>query len=254
MPIGRRRVLYRWAHRRRQQWVAVSRQNRAAIAATFALPEGSIRPIYNGVALTAAPRDADVAAARTAVRDELDLPAGARIVLTVGRLHEQKGHADILTVLPSVLEGRADTFFIWVGDGELRPALEAEVRGRGLQRHVRMLGRREDVETLLLGSDLFLLPSRFEGHPFALLEAMALGIPCVSSDAGGAPEIMRDRVDGLIHGRGRTDEMARQLTWALDHPAEMEAMAASARARVADFSESRMIDETLSMLQDLATR
>jgi glycosyltransferase involved in cell wall biosynthesis len=253
MAVGRRRSLYRWARRRRQQWIAVSGQNRAAIAATFALPESSVRTIYNGVTTAGAPRDSDVVAARTAVRDELDLPAQARVVLTVGRLHEQKGHADILATLPSTLEDRADVFFVWVGDGELRPELEAEVRRRGLERHVHMLGRREDVETLLLGSDLFLLPSRFEGHPFALLEAMALGIPCVGSDAGGAPEIMRDRVDGLIHARGQADDLARQLVWALDHPGEMKAMAASARTRVADFSESRMIDETLSLLDALAT-
>jgi glycosyltransferase involved in cell wall biosynthesis len=117
-----------------------------------------------------------------------------------------------------------------------------------------MLGRRDDVPTLLRASDLFLLPSRFEGHPFALLEAMAHGLPAVSSDAGGAPEVMRPHVDGLLHARGQPADIAQQLIWALDHPNEMRAMASSATARVEAFSERRMLEETLSVLDELAAR
>jgi glycosyltransferase involved in cell wall biosynthesis len=232
----------------------VSGQNRDALAATFDLPPDSISTIHNGVRASARADPAAVATARAALRQELDLPADARVVLTVGRLHEQKGQADLLAVLPSALKGRPNAYFVWAGDGELRPELESRVRELNLQGRVRMLGRRSDVEDLLLASDLFLLPSRYEGHPFALLEAMALGIPAVSSDAGGAPEIMRDHVDGVIHARGRPDDLESKLTWALDHPEEMEQMAASARSRVADFSVERMLAETLAMLEELAAR
>jgi glycosyltransferase involved in cell wall biosynthesis len=253
-PLGPQRILYRWANRRRQQWISVSTQNGNALADTFGLPKSSIMTVHNGVPHRDPPQASEVAAARTALRTELGLPHDARIVLTVGRLHDQKGHKDLLEILPAALEGRPDTYFVWAGDGELQPELAAAIRTLDLQQHVRMLGRREDVQRLLWGSDLFLLPSRFEGHPFALLEAMGQGVPAVSSDAGGAPEVIRNGVDGLIHERGQPEDLARQLIWALEHPDEMREMAASARARVNAFSESRMLEETLSVLENLATR
>jgi glycosyltransferase involved in cell wall biosynthesis len=254
MRLGRRARLYRWAHGRGQRWLAVSDQNRDAIAATFGFPADDIRTIYNGVATPDEPDPREVTSARQALRDELGLGSEARIVLSTGRLHDQKGYTDLLEVLPRALEGRPETCFVWAGDGEMRAELESEIRERGLQSRVRMLGRREDVPRLLLASDLFLLPSRYEGHPFALLEAMAMHVPTVSSDAGGSPEIMRKGIDGLIHTRGEPEDLARQLIWALDHPAEMRAFANSARSRVAEFSETRMLDETLALLRELAAR
>jgi glycosyltransferase involved in cell wall biosynthesis len=254
MPIGRRAALYRWANGRGQRWIAVSDQNRDALSATFDLPPSRIRTIYNGVRLPAQPENATVVTARGAVRDELGLAPDSRVVLTVGRLHEQKGHADLLQVIPATLAGRPDVYFVWAGDGELRVELDSQVERLQLEDRIRILGRREDIDTLLLASDLFLLPSRYEGHPFALLEAMALGVPSVSSDAGGAPEILRDKVDGLIHSRGRTDELERALAWALDHPDEMERMGASARTRAAAFSVERMLAEILETLDNLVAR
>ena len=254
MPLGRRGALYRWAHERGQQWLAVSNQTRDAVGASFGLPADRIRTIYNGVPSTDEALATDVAGAREALRDELGLPEHAQIVITVGRLHEQKGYPDLLEILPKILDGRPDTFFLWVGDGEMRAELASAVLGRDLQEHVRLLGRREDVPTLLQASDLFLLPSRYEGHPFALLEAMATGVPIVASDAGGAPEIMRDGVDGLVHARGDLDDLATKLSWALDHPTEMEAFAESARSRVAEFPQTRMLEQTLALLRELADK
>jgi glycosyltransferase involved in cell wall biosynthesis len=254
MPLGALRRLYRLAQRRGQRLVAVSEQNRDALASTFAVPREEIRTIYNGVAPQAAPSRSEVAANREAVRRELGVSPAARLVLTAGRLHGQKGYEDLLAVLPDVIDGRSDVYFVWAGDGEQRAALESSIRTKGLEDRVRLLGRREDVPRLLQASDLFVLPSRFEGHPFALLEAMAAGVPAVASDAGGAPEIMRDGIDGLIHRRTDTADLARQLAFALDHPAEMARFAGSARERVQEFSRDRMLAETLSLLDELAGR
>ena len=251
VSAGRWGALCRGARTRRQQWIAVSDQNRHAVAATFGVPASSVRTIYNGAARHAHVNTEDLAAARLALRTELQLSADAQVVLTVGRLDAQKGHADLLGILPRVLEGRSDIFFIWIGDGELRAELEAGIRLRGLQHHVRILGYRSDVGRLLQGSDLFLLPSRFEGAPFVLVEALAHGIPAVSSDAGGAPEIVRDHIDGLIYRRGDPVDLARQLSWALDHPEEMRFMGASGRSRADTFSQSRMLRETFAVLEAL---
>jgi glycosyltransferase involved in cell wall biosynthesis len=245
------RAAYRWAQNRRQVWVAVSNHNRDVLAQTFEVSADSIRTIYTGVPQLPEPTAAEVEAARRDVRSELGVPDDATVVLTVGRLHPQKGYLELLPVLPAVVKQWSNTFFAWAGDGQLRPELEARIRGANLERRVHILGRREDVPTLLRGSDLFLLPSRYEGLSFALLEAMAHGLPTLSSDAGGAPEALRDGIDGLIHRREDPDDLAEKLSWALDHPQEMLQMAASARIRVAGFSETQMLERTLSLMDEL---
>lgn len=249
--IGRWAAWCRWAQRRGQRWITVSAQNADAVHRIFGVPLGTLTTIYNGGPEPVDVSDHDRSRARLALRSELGLAPETPVVLTVGRLDAQKAHSDLLEVLPGVLRRRTDVVFAWAGDGELRPELESRIRALGLEAVVRILGHRTDVPRLLDGADLFLLPSRFEGLPFALLEALARGRPVVSSDAGGSAEVVRDGVDGLIHRRGDRADLARQLSWALAHPAEMEAMGASGRSRARLFSRARMLSETLSLLSGL---
>jgi len=251
VPAGSWRGVCSWAQRRRQQWIAVSDQNREAIQATFAVPPGSVRTIYNGAPDVVQLNSTQSTAARLALRTRLGMAGDARVILTVGRLAEQKGYTDLLESLPSVLDGRPDVFFVWIGGGELRAELESAIRSRDLEHHVRILGHRSDVHHMLDGADMFLLPSRFEGHSFALVEALAHGVPAVSSDAGGAPETIRDGIDGLIFRRQDPADLARKLNWAIEHPDEMAAMGASGRARAAIFSQGRMLGETFAVLEAL---
>lgn len=251
VSTGRWQAWCRWALRRRQRWITVSEQNAEAVRRTFAVPLASVTTIYNG-----GPDPVEIAAqdrsdARLALRTELGLGLKTRVVLTVGRLDAQKGYDDLLEVLPGVLAGRRDVVFAWAGDGDLRSSLESRIRMHGLDSVVRILGHRGDIDRLLDGADLFLLPSRFEGLPFALLEALARGVPALSSDAGGSAEVVRDGVDGLIHRRQDPVDLARQLSWALAHPQEMRAMSVSGRSRAERFSRTRMLQETLTLLADL---
>jgi len=251
VPVGRWGPWCRWAQRRRQRWIAVSDQNGAAVVATFDVPPGSVRTIYNGGPDPADLNPEELRSARRALRDELQLPSGATVIVTVGRLAAQKGHEDLLDSLATVLPEQPDAFFVWVGDGDLRSELELQIRRGGLTHHVRMLGHRTDVDRILSAADLFVLPSRFEGLPFALIEAMAHGVPSISSDAGGSPELLRDGIDGLIHRREDPADLAEKLLWALEHPQPMSAMAVSARARAATFSEAHMGQQTLAVLEQL---
>jgi glycosyltransferase involved in cell wall biosynthesis len=228
----------RWA-RRRQRWVAVSDQNAQAVRRSFGVADVEVIP--NGGPEPVA-RDPG---ARRVLRAELGLAAGARVVVTVARLDPQKGHADLLAAVPR----HPDVTFVWVGDGESRAALEARIAQGGLD--VRLLGHRRDVGMILDGADLFVLPSHMEGLSFALLEALAHGVPVVASDSGGTPEVVRDAVDGLVHRRGDPEHLAAKLAWALEHPDAMRAMAESGRERAAAFSADRMLQDTLAVLGSL---
>jgi glycosyltransferase involved in cell wall biosynthesis len=183
--------------------------------------------------------------ARRSVRDELALPAGARLVVSVGRLHRQKGFDLLVSAAPSVVRDNPDVWFVCVGEGPERATIEKRAQELGVRDRIRLLGYRTDVPRLLSSGDLFAFPSRFEGLPFALLEAMAHCLPVVASDATSTPEILADRVHGLLFPSGDAESLREALVWALGHPDEMARMAEHAVQRTRDFSEEEMLRHTL---------
>jgi glycosyltransferase involved in cell wall biosynthesis len=145
------------------------------------------------------PNDSETKALRQEVRAELDIPFDARMLLTTARLEEQKGHIDLLQIVPRIIDEFPSTIFVWAGDGDERHVLQKEVQKQSLQRHVRLLGYRADVSRLLRASDLFIFPSRFEGGcSAAIREAMVHALPIVCSDAGGITEIVNNGTHALV--------------------------------------------------------
>jgi glycosyltransferase involved in cell wall biosynthesis len=244
--------LYNWARRRRQTWITVSDSNQRLICGTFHLREADVIRIYNGISLPAKVTGAARRALRAHVRDELQLPRSARLLLTVGRLDANKGHGDLIMAIPHLLREFPDLRFVWAGEGPNRQSLTEKLKEYGVLTSVLLLGYRTDVERLMSAADLFVLPSRFEGFPFTILEAMAQGLTLVSTDAGDVPEMLRDGVHGMITRVGDSCGLLEALRWVLRHPARMSAMARNARVRAADFSQERMLRETRAVLASLA--
>ena len=247
---------YAWARSRNQQWLTISRHNQKFVAASFHLPPEEVLCVYNGTKLGVplAHSEADLANLRQEVRQELGLPASAQIALTVGRLHEQKGHQDLIPTIPHLTREFPDLRFVWVGDGEEKQALLAQAQEYGVTEQIAFLGYRSDVPRLLQASDLFVFPTYFEGQPFALLEAMAYDLPIVTSKASGIPEVIAHGIHGLLFRTGDRCELLETLRWSLRHPEEMRVMAENAQLRSQDFSEEKMLKETLEVLQQLGER
>ena len=132
------------------------------------------------------------------VRPEVGLPDDARIVGSVGRLIERKGHHDLVAAWPQIRSLYPDTHLILVGDGPRRKALRRRVRTMGCSESVHFLGVRDDVPRLLALMDVFVLPSYFEGLPGALQEAMAAGIPIVATDVTGNDELVTHEETGVM--------------------------------------------------------
>jgi glycosyltransferase involved in cell wall biosynthesis len=244
---------YSWMRARGHQWIAVSENNRKLLSEGFSCPRDEIKLIYNGTKAVHVDEPMR-AGARARIRAEFGLPASARILLTVGQLHLQKGYLDLVEVLPGILKKHPDITCLWAGEGLYREQIEDRIARLKLTGRVRLLGRRPDVSTLLLASDLFVFPTRFEGFPFSLLEAAAHGLPIVTTNASSIPEIMQDGVHGRVVSERDSAAMAAALDWALTRPDEMRRMAGEARRRAADFSESKMIAETQGVLDRLAGR
>jgi glycosyltransferase involved in cell wall biosynthesis len=133
---------------------------------------------------------------REETRAALGFFPGQTVVGTLACLKAQKAPLDFVEAAAAAHARDPEMRFFLAGDGELRPAVEERIRERGLEGVVRLLGWRRDVPDLLHAMDLFLLTSRFEGLPRAVLQAMAAGVPVVATDVDGTPEVVRDGVTG----------------------------------------------------------
>jgi glycosyltransferase involved in cell wall biosynthesis len=164
------------------------------------------------------------------------LPAGytGPVAITVGRLTEAKDHGNLLEAW-SLLEreGRAPYLLI-VGDGELRDAVERQVAAQSLGATVRLVGARSDIDTLLRGSDIFIVSSRREGLPLALLEAMASGVPVVATRVGGIPEVLSDGHNGILVPPESPAALAAAVRDLLADGPQRQRLAASGRSSVAE--------------------
>lgn len=198
---------------------------------------GRIDLIPNGVAL---PTSLD--APGTDACDEPDPRGDGPLVGMVGRLSWKKGYEHAIDAARLLAERIPGLRFDVVGDGPLRGALEQRVRDAGLEGTVRFLGQRRDVPDLMRRFDCFVLSSVIEGMPNALLEAMALGRPVVTTSAGGSAEVVVDGESGLVVPPGDAAALATAVERVLRDPTLARALGARGERRVRErFSLEAML-------------
>lgn len=238
------RARYGEAMREVDRVVCVSREARDSFLAA-GLPPERFAVIRNGA--PPPPRRSHP----LAVRASLGLDPADRVVLTVARYTEQKDHRTLLAALPLVLDRVPRARFVWVGAGPLETTMIEAARQNGLDRHVMFLGRRRDVAELMSAADLFALPSRFEGLPLAVLEAMAAGLPVVATRVCGTAEAVRHGLTGLLVEPGRPDLLAAALVEILTEPDWAAQLGRRGKARASRcFSAARMARETLALYDE----
>ncbi len=162
------------------------------------------------------------------------------VIGAVGRLVPQKGHDLLVAALPSILAVRPGTMLWLVGDGPSRHLLESRAKALGVAGNVRFLGTRDDVPLLLSAMDLVVQPSRYEGMPNAVMEAMAAGRPVVATAVDAIPELVEDGRSGWLCPPESSSALAATVLAALADP-RAGAIGAAARERMREtFSLSRM--------------
>jgi glycosyltransferase involved in cell wall biosynthesis len=192
---------------------------------------------------------------RDETRREWGLAPEDRAVGTIGHLSPIKGHADFLHAAALVAAADRRARFFVVGDGILRPSLEALARTLGIADRVVFTGAREDVPRLLAMLDVFVLPSHAEGMSNALLEAMALGRPVVATAVGGNPDVVRDGATGLLVPPRQPRALAAALAELLVEPARAAALGTAARCWVRqEASLERMLRRYEALYLGLARR
>ena len=193
--------------------------------------------IPNGVALPSS-----VAGSTAPAQAGADPRGDGPLVGMVGRLSWKKGYEFALAAVVKLKDRIPGLRFDVVGDGEQRAELEASARRLGLDGTVRFLGQRRDVPELMRTFDCYVLSSVIEGMPNALLEAMALGRPVVTTSAGGSAEVVIDGESGLVVPPGDADALANAVERVLRDADFARRIAAAGERRVRDnFSLDAML-------------
>ena len=215
------------------------------------IPADKLAMIPSGIADDEVAPDVDPAA----VRSELGLPPGCPLAIFVGRLAEQKGVGDLVAALDLLQHVRPDLRTLIVGDGPLRGRLEADARAFRLLDDGRatFLGHRADVPRLLAASDVLVLPSRYEGMPNVVLEAMRWGKPVVATAAPGTTEVVVDEATGLLVPLRDPVALARAIRRVVADPDLARRLGEAGRARVeAEFGVDRMVDRFAALYEEVA--
>ena len=172
-----------------------------------------------------------------------------KTVLAVGRLHEQKGFDLLLNAWQPIEARYPDWTLRIVGEGPKRTELEAQIKELGL-RHVVLAGRTEDMKREYASASLFVLSSRYEGLPLALIEAMWCGLPCIAFDCPQGPaELLADERGWLV-SNGDIRALRAQLEQAISQPEEAAKRAKKAQAYAqATYSEAAIMPKWVEIVE-----
>ncbi|NOH00744.1 MAG: glycosyltransferase [Chloroflexi bacterium] len=135
---------------------------------------------------------------RNAVRNKLGLRHDDIFLLAVGRLVYEKGHEFLVEAMSKVAQVNDRAVAGICGEGPLREQLSRQIEALGLQEKVKLLGLWNDIPELLAAADVFVLPSRWEGSPMALLEAMMAGLPVVATRVEGVEDVVEHGAHGFL--------------------------------------------------------
>jgi glycosyltransferase involved in cell wall biosynthesis len=205
-------------------------------------------PLGFDLAPLAAIHDSERETARTA----LEIPTTAHVVTTVGRLTAIKQHRLFLETAREIARSDSDALFLIAGDGELRNELEAAARAFGIGERTRFLGWRRDLAAIYAASDVFLLTSRNEGTPVALIESLAAGVPAVSTDVGGVRDVLADRDAGVLAAVDDRTALTSAVSGLLRDAARRRSMGERGRAdMLARYGVERLVDDVEGLYREL---
>jgi glycosyltransferase involved in cell wall biosynthesis len=248
-PLLKRLYIHldRWLSRRTDAVIFVS-QNDLQAAMRYKLcapPQAKV--IHNGI-------DAEtIADAAAQAKEPAELKGRSRPVIgTVARLHYQKNIPTLLSAAAVLRRRFPGITVVIAGDGPERSSLEGICRRLGVEKNVFFLGERHDIPELLNVMQVFVLPSRWEGLPYALLEAGAAKKPVAAAAVDGIREVIESGRNGLLVPEGRPDDLAEAIQRLLDDEESAEMFGEKLyKDVVRKFSLSRMADQTRNLYINL---
>src|SRR3954466_4310681 len=239
--------LSRWKYRQVDCFICASEAIRQMLIGD-GVPAGRTVAVHEGIDIDRVER-----AEPANLHGELWLPHQAPIVGNVAALVPHKGQRHLIEAARTVVQQVPDARFIIAGEGELRPALERQIKEHHLEKHVLLAGFRPDVMSVHKAFDIFVMSSVTEGLGTSLLDAMACGKPIVATTAGGMPEVVADGRTGILVPPRDHGALAAAIIGLRTDQTLRGEMGAAGRARVrTKFSAERMVQDTLDVYRRVA--
>jgi glycosyltransferase involved in cell wall biosynthesis len=229
--------------------IAVCDATATALKEIHGVAGDKITVVYNGV-----DPEALSFVERSRARSVLEIPEGVPAIGCLGELIPRKGQSYLIEAASGLSGGpAAGAAVVIIGDGEDRDRLRSLIAERGLEKTVRLAGNVERAGSLLKAFDVFVMPSLMEAFPFALLEAMAAGVPVAASSVWGIPEMVVHENTGLLFPPGDVEAIREAIVKLVGDPDLRERMGRGAQKAVAEkFSLDRMVRGTAAVYETLA--
>lgn len=238
-----------WKYRQVDGFIAASRAIRD-ILVQDQVPARRIEVVHDGI-------DVEKIGNRPALdlHAEYWLPHGVPVIVNVGALVGHKGQRYLVDAMPQVIREVPDAHLIIFGEGELRPALERQIKAQSLTKRVLLPGFREDVLSLVKSADLFVMSSVTEGLGSAVLDAMAMELAVVGTTAGGIPEAVIPGVTGELVPPSDPKSLAAAIVRLLKDAELRRQYGHAGREHVAaHFGVDRLVDGTLDCYRRFASQ
>jgi len=220
--------------------ITVSENVKLELAKYFNIDKKEILTINNGV-------DPDIFKPTFMDKDK-----NSRKVLYVGRIEYRKGLFDLINSAEIVLNNQNDVEFILIGKGSLEREITNEIKKRGLEEKVKLLGHlwRDKLIYYYQNSDIFVCPSHYEGNPLVLLEAMSCGLPVITTEIGNG--IVKEGVNGFMVPRGEYKTLANRIITLLENEIIRKKMAKEARETIlSNFTWDIVTEKILKIYEEI---
>ena len=186
------------------------------------------------------------------MKNELGIPVASPVVGAIGRLNKQKSPLDFIRMAETIHRNHPDVHYLWVGSGPLELDSQTLARNLNLESVMHFVGQRDDVPTLIKIMDCLVLPSRWEGFPLVVLDALAADVPVVATDISGTRESIKHGHNGWLVPVGDSEAMARYVLDILDNPEKAALFRENGRKRVKEeFTTQSMLSAIESVYESL---
>jgi glycosyltransferase involved in cell wall biosynthesis len=240
MKMKRKKILI-WA----DKIIAVS-QFLADVASKIGVEKKKIKMIYNAIDFEINKNDNSVG-----IRNQFD--KDAKIIICIARLVIWKGIDTVVKIMPSLVNKIGNIHFLVLGDGPELENLKKLASEKGVKDRVHFLGRinRDEIINYLKESDLFILNTNYEGLSHVVLEAMAAGVPVITTKVGGNPEIIEDGKDGLLINYNNEEELLNAAIIIFSNSSLRDSLVENAKDKLKKFNWSNTVRETLNLLREV---
>lgn len=216
----------------------------------FPIEQSKLIPITNGVDVA---RFRPVSPAeKNRIKTSLGLSPSHCYILCAARFVERKRIGDLIEAWAAIESLYPSHQLLLAGDGEQRGKLELLVKKFNIQRRVHFAGMKDNLECYYQSSDIFIFPSRLEGLPNVILEAMSSALPIIATSISGIRELIQSGVNGLLSSPADIEGLTKSLQFVIDHPSEAVRMGRAARETIlANYSFNKIGPRFSSLYREL---